>query len=326
MVDAASAGTESIRHAAFLYRTQDEFTKAVLDFVEAGIGAGEHVLVAATGPNLLRLQARLDDQNEFLTWADMTSSGSNPRRVTSAVRLFAEEHRGQPVRFVQEPAWPSRPAGELCEVIRHEALVNLALAGTPAAVLCAYDLRLDAGTILGAQRTHPVMIRDGHEKASVSYAAGVVIPAECDGPLSSPPPGAVAITYRQNQREVRRFAADYARPAGLSPDRTGDLVIAVGELAGNTLTHTSGPGTLTMWMADGEIICQIEDTGQITDPLAGTRRPDAADPSRGRGLWVVDQLCDLVEMRTGPTGTVIRLHMCPARRPAAPGVTWLGRH
>lgn len=325
MADAASGGAESPRHAAFFYRTQAEFTKAVLDFVQAGVSAGEYVLVAATGPNLPRLQERLDHRNEFLTWADMTSSGSNPRRVTSAVRLFAEEHRGQPMRFVQEPAWPSRSAGELCEAIRHEALVNLALAGTPAAVLCAYDLRLDAGTIMGAQRTHPMTIRDGRQAASVSYAADVVIPADCDGPLGSPPPGAVALTYRDNQHEVRRFAADYARLAGLSPDRTGDLVIAVGELAGNTLTHTSGPGTLTMWVADGEIICQIQDTGQITDPLAGTRRPDADDPGRGRGLWVVHQLCDLVEMRTGPAGTMIRLRMCPARRSAVPGMTRLRR-
>jgi anti-sigma regulatory factor (Ser/Thr protein kinase) len=309
MGNAAGPGAERLRHAAFLYQAEAELTAAVLSFIEAGVSAGEHVLVAATGPNLYRLQARLDHRNEFLTWADMSSSGSNPRRVTSAVRMFAEQHPGQPIRFVQEPAWRSRPAGELFEAIRQEALVNLALAGSQAAVLCAYDVRLDAGTITGAERTHPMMIREGHQQASASYAAGGLIPAECDGPLSHPPPGAVALTYRHDQRAVRHFAADRARLAGLSLDRTGDLVIAVGELAGNTLTHTGGPGTLTMWQVDGEIICQISDSGQITDPLAGTRRPHAADPSRGRGLWVVDQLCDLVEMRTGPGGTTIRLHM-----------------
>jgi anti-sigma regulatory factor (Ser/Thr protein kinase) len=309
METAAGPGAESLSHAAFLYRTQAEFTAAVLDFIEAGVAGGERVLVAATGPNLHRLQARLDHRNEFLTWADMSGSGSNPRRVTSAVRMFAEQHPGQPIRCVQEPAWPSRPAGEVCEAIRQEALVNLALAGSQAAVLCAYDVQLDAGTITGAERTHRVMIRDGRHEASASYAAGGLIPAECDGPLSRPPPGAVALTYRHELRAVRHFAAGRARLAGLSPDRTGDLVIAVGELAGNTLTHTGGPGTLTMWAMDGEIICQISDSGQITDPLAGTRRPGPADPSRGRGLWVVDQLCDLVEVRTGPGGTTVRLHM-----------------
>ena len=176
-------------------------------------------------------------------------------------------------------------------------------------MLCAYDLQLDAGTITGAERTHPVLIRDGREEASASYAADGLIPPEYDGPLSSPPSAADVLTYRHDQAAVRRFAAGHARVAGLSPDRTGDLVIAVGELAGNTLIHTAGPGALSVWVADGEIICQIQDGGQISDPLAGTSRPDASDPSRGRGLWVVDQLCDLVEMRSGPGGTTIRLHM-----------------
>jgi hypothetical protein len=29
----------------------------------------------------------------------------------------------------------------------------------------------------------------------------------------------------------------------------------------------------------------------------------------GKGLWVVNQLCDLVQARTGPAGTTTRLHM-----------------
>ena len=134
--------------------------------------------------------------------------------------------------------------------------------------------------------------------------------------LDDPPPGTVTLIYRENQAAVRRWAADRARRAGLAPERVGDLVIAVGELAGNTLLHTSRPGTLTIWEADGKIICQVQDSGQINDPLAGTRRLDPADPGRGRGLWVVNQLCDLVEMRTGTGGTTIRLHM---RLPAQPG-------
>jgi hypothetical protein len=39
-----------------------------------------------------------------------------------------------------------------------------------------------------------------------------------------------------------------------------------------------------------------------------SRRP-APDASHGHGLWVVHQLCDLVELRTGASGTTIRLHM-----------------
>lgn len=187
--------------------------------------------------------------------------------------------------------------------------MNLALAGRPVSVLCAYDLRRDAGTITSAERTHPMVIQDGRWRPSGSYAADAVIPAECDEPLSSPPREAAVLAYRQDQAAVRRLTGERGQQAGLSPGRAGDLVIAVGELTGNTLAHTSGPGTLTIWLTSSEIICQVEDTGRISDPLAGTRRPDPAAYERGAGLWVVNQLCDLVEMRTGPGGNTIRVHM-----------------
>jgi anti-sigma regulatory factor (Ser/Thr protein kinase) len=85
-------------------------------------------------------------------------------------------------------------------------------------------------------------------------------------------------------------------------------VIAVSELAANTWRHTDAGGTLHIWAADGEVLCQVHDSGHISDPLAGRRRP-IPEAGRGHGLWVVNQLCDLAELRTGSTGTTIRLHI-----------------
>ena len=56
-----------------------------------------------------------------------------------------------------------------------------------------------------------------------------------------------------------------------------------------------------------EILCQLHDQGQIADPLAGRVRRDPE--SRGHGLFLVNQVCDLVELRTGRAGTTVRLHM-----------------
>jgi anti-sigma regulatory factor (Ser/Thr protein kinase) len=103
--------------------------------------------------------------------------------------------------------------------------------------------------------------------------------------------------------------ASRAQRAGLPPRRVGDLVIAVGELAANTFAHTSGPGTVTLWATESEIICQVNDSGHISDPLAGRLKPDPVKAGGGRGLWVVQQVCDLVEIRTSGAGTAIRLHM-----------------
>lgn len=100
-----------------------------------------------------------------------------------------------------------------------------------------------------------------------------------------------------------------AQRAGLLPHRADDLVLAVAELAANTLAHTGGPGTLTTWVTGSEVVCQTQDQGHLTDPLAGKVRPGPDGPCGRRGLWVVHQVCDLVEMCTSPAGTTVRLHM-----------------
>ncbi len=129
------------------------------------------------------------------------------------------------------------------------------------------------------------------------------------GPLSTPPDDAEVLRYRANLAEVRVFIAARALRAGLPPGRANDLVIAVAELAANTLVHTSGPGMLTVWVTDDEIICQVQDQGQIKDPQAGMARPAPDAPGGGRGLWVVSEVCEQIEISTGQDGTTVRVHM-----------------
>ena len=134
--------------------------------------------------------------------------------------------------------------------------------------------------------------------------------------LSTPPDDAEVLRYRANLAEVRKFTAARALRAGLPPGRADDLVIAVAELAANTLIHTSGPGTLTIWATDDEIICQVQDQGRITDPQAGMVRPAPDAAGGGHGLWVVHQLCDRVDISIGQAGTTVRVHMQRSLRPA----------
>lgn len=308
MAELAQAEVSRLRHAGLLYDSPGEFAAGVARFVQAAVQAGGPVLVACAGTSLDLLRPRLDGHGEVVTWADMREIGVNPARLIDRIRLFAGQHRGRATWCVQEPAWSARSPEELGEVIRHEALVNLALADVPVSVLCPYDMRLGTGLIASVERTHPALVRDGRRGPSSSYAANTV-PNECDLPLSTPPVIAETLRYHDDLSGVRDFAASRAQRAGLPPRRVGDLVIAVSELAANTFAHTSGPGTVTLWVTESEIICQVSDSGQITDLLAGRLRRDPAAAGGGRGLWVVQQVCDLVEIRTSAAGTVIRLHM-----------------
>lgn len=182
-------------------------------------------------------------------------------------------------------------------------------------ILCPYDVaRLPEEVIAGARRTHPVLISGGRTERSQAFACAEGMPAGCDSPLPGVPADATVAAYAQDLRPVRTLVGDEARQAGLPRSRAVDLVLAVSEVAANTLRHTSSGGTISLWPADGELICQLADTGHIADPLAGRRPPDRDHPG-GQGLWLVNQVCDLVEIRTGPDGTVVRLHM---RLPGSP--------
>lgn len=308
MAELAQARVSRLRHAALLYAGPGEFAVGVARFVEIAAQAGDPVLVACAGSGLDLLRPRLIGHGGMVTWADMRGIGVNPARLIDTISLFARQHHGRAIWCVHEPAWSTRTAEELREVIRHEALVNLALAELPVNVLCPYDIQLGTGLIASVECTHPELSQGARRWPSSCYTAGT-IPRECDQPLSTPQAGAETLRYRDDLAGVRAFAATRARQAGLPPRRVGDLVIAVGELAANTFAHTSGSGTLTLWATGGEVICQVNDTGHITDPLAGRLKRDSAVDGGGRGLWVVQQVCDLVQIRTSPAGTAIRLHM-----------------
>ena len=79
------------------------------------------------------------------------------------------------------------------------------------------------------------------------------------------------------------------------------------ELVTNALQHGTPHRRLTLWRTPTKVICQVENEGAISDPLAGRRclHPRAG---RGMGLWIVHQLSDLVEMRNGAR-TTIRAHL-----------------
>jgi anti-sigma regulatory factor (Ser/Thr protein kinase) len=129
-----------------------------------------------------------------------------------------------------------------------------------------------------------------------------------DSPPRPPPPGAMSYTYTTDLAAVRAVVYRYARQAGLPESRAIDLVLAVSEVAANTVRHAKSPGSLKIWYDSVEIVCQIEDEGTIPDPLAGQRQA-SLEAMGGHGLWIVNQVCDEVEIRSDETGTTIRLHM-----------------
>ena len=293
-----------LRHTALFYRSQPEYTDRVAAFIQAGLDRGEPALLALAGNRIRMIAACVASAPGEVAFADMAELGRNPARIIPEVRAFTDKHPGQRVRFVGEPVWPGRSLAEIREANKHEALLNLAFSRAEATILCPYDASGLADCVLAdARRTH--------QEPAASGAAATTwrdnLPPECDRPLEPPPAAAEALAYDTDLAPVRRLVERHAQRAGLGQERTADLVLAANEIAANTISHTTGGGVIHVWHTAEEILCQVHDDGRITDPLAGRVRHGPDD--RGHGLWLVNQVCDLVELRSGEGGTTVRMHM-----------------
>lgn len=300
-----AAADGRFRHAAWFYRARDEYLGGIRDFVQAGLACSEPVFVLIPG-------SQVPDGwlpgAPGVTVADMRELGGNPARLIPALRAFADRYPGRRVRYLGEPAWAGRSGAELREAARHEALLNHAFADIQIRALCPYNAtELSAAVLADACGMHPTLHNQDGERANADYRGPAAWPDSLTKPLLAPA-SAQVLPYDGDLRPVRALVASAAGQAGLSPARCTDLVIAASEVAANTLRHTSGGGVVRLWATDVEVLCQVEDTGFITDPLAGHWRP-AGDLPGGQGLWLVNQVCDLAEIRSSELGTTIRLHM-----------------
>ena len=102
---------------------------------------------------------------------------------------------------------------------------------------------------------------------------------------------------------VRRWA----EASGLSPRRSGRLAAAV---RGVTQAGAGGTGrteVLQLWQDGSALICQLQDSNHLQDPMVG-RRAAAQESPFGRALRLANDTCDLVQVRSGARGTTIRIH------------------
>ncbi|HKN94383.1 MAG TPA: sensor histidine kinase [Thermoleophilaceae bacterium] len=302
------------RHAAVFYDGDASYVDRLVPFIRGGLEVGEPVLVMVPGPKLDLLRDALGDQATEVRFADMLEVGSNPARIIPAWGDFAAAHAGsgRRTRGVGEPIWSGRTAAELVECQRHEALINVAFEGAAAMdLVCPYDENaLEPEVLEEARRSHPVTLDAcGTFHDCSTYVGTRTIAKPFARPLPDVPPGAARLEFDPSGLPaVRVFVAAHAAAAGLSAERCEDLALALNELATNSIRHGGGSGSLSIWTDHEAVVAEVRDRGQIDRPLAGREQP-APGQVGGHGLWLVNQLCDLMQMRTFSTGSVVRVHM-----------------
>jgi anti-sigma regulatory factor (Ser/Thr protein kinase) len=301
----------AFRHKALFYEGIDGFMASTLPFVREGVAAGEPVMVAVDEEKIARLREGLGEDADAVRFVEMRGLGRNPGCIIPAWREFVGEHgdNGHRLRGIGEPVWAGRNTSEIAECHQHEALLNVAFDdGPPWSLICPYDAAALPAEVLDAARaTHPIVGENGVTRRSTAYRDPRVDPL--GGELAPPPEQCQEVAFTiDDLATVRSMVGACARIAGLDRQRTADIVLAVNELAANSVRHGGGGGVVRSWREPEALVCEVCDSGWIDDPLAG-RHPLDDSRQSGRGLWLVNQMCDLVQIRSLRSGSAVRLHM-----------------
>ena len=300
---------QSYRHEAFLWRDRADFTATLVSFIEEGLEVGEPVMVALTPQHTRWLHDALSGPAlERVEFVDMARLGGNPARIIPAWRRFVAAHAEplQPVRGIGEPIWPGRHQQELLECQLHEALLNVAIdPDLPLWLICPYDVdTLSPAVVEEAHRSHPAIVEAGTHRGSAIYSGRAHVDALFAAELP-PPTGShreIAITADTLDR-LPAYVKLELYVAGLPIERAGQIAVAVKRLARDSLRRGSSSATVRLWGDPDAWICEVADDLTVTDPLLGRRVPT----NDHQGLWEANQVCDLVQLRSTPTRTTVRI-------------------
>ena len=292
------------RHEALVYRGMPGFLDAVVPFIRDGIDRDQPVMVAVIAPRIDALRAALGVDADRVLFADMAELGGNPARIIPAWRDFVDTHcgGGEPIRGVGEPVWAGRRHSEIEECQFHEALLNLAVSpDTPLWLLCPYDAdALDAGVIDEAHRSHPAIVEHDNYRGSTTYGGAYHVGAVFGRDLPAPAsPVRNLVVTGNDGPQVADWVRRWAEGSGLSAQRAGRLATAVRAITQASVSFPGRSEVLQMWQDGSALICQIHDADHLQDPMIG-RKPAGADTTRGQAVHLANQLCDLVQIRSGP--------------------------
>lgn len=295
-------------HMIYPYAGEQEYLSGTLAYIEHARAAGGNVIVAAPPARREALGAQLG-ADAGVTFVDTDALGRNPGRLIPAWRdWIGHLARTGAVHGINESVFSGRSSAQHGELRYQEWLLNLAFAQVPAlALMCPVDTGGQEEAALDAlTRCHPLLWNGVACVPGATYLEGDYL----FEPLPEPEQPAEQMPYDLSSlHEAREKTLGWALGNGMAPVRAREFTLAVSEVASNSVLHGGGRGTLRLWRQAASLVCEMTDSGVITDPMVGQTRPPE-DQLGGRGLWFVNQLCDLVQIRSAlGRGTRIRLWM-----------------
>ena len=304
------ATSTGFSHEAMLYDDIDGFVTRTASFIREGIRRDEDALVVLNAEKNDLLRAEIG-ATERVRFADMATVGHNPARFDPGVEgLRRRCHRRR--RQVPRGGRADLGGPVPCRARRMRTARGSAerrLRRFPAwRLLCPYDASdLSDSVLREAERNHPV-VWIGMPCVRAPCTAGSTTRRNRCIPDWTTPETCwwSARTGCKILGAIRGTSRRIAKDMGFVDARVADIALVASELATNSVRHGGGAGWLRIWRSSAGLILDAIDAGSIAAPLAGRERPAGMDG--GYGLWIANQVADLVQLRMTETGSIVRAH------------------
>jgi hypothetical protein len=227
-------------HLAVPYGAPAELASRLAPVLVESLAAGAPVLAVLGAPERAALSAAVGTGAGGIEFADPERVHAVPA-FTVAVRWARLARRAAGTRAVVVGQHLDLPDRGPEHWARLDIALNVAIDGLPVTVLCACGR-----AVASVEQTHPLLLTDAGTRRSEQYRS----PPEAvvDYPPPPPPelgPPDVDLAFTAAELPVlRRRVSAAADTAQLDEERGADLVLAVNELASNSLGHGPGTGTL----------------------------------------------------------------------------------
>lgn len=303
----APAAVGGAQHEVLLYSSAADLASQLAPRIGSALAVGDPVIAVVDAPSRAALDTALGPAATDIDFQD-------PAQVHSVPSFTVATRWARLGRRVTEPGRRATVVGQHVEELdcdpghwaRLDIALNVAIDGLPVDVLCPY--RSPGADIPRLYATHPLLFTHLGPEPSPGFR----LPHE--SVIEYPPPPPVDLGPHDTEMEfdgtglgpVRHRVAGVADAVGLDADRVDDLVLAVNEIAANSVEHGPGRGRLRLWITDRQLVAEVADLGRMDVPFPGMVAPHAAG-ARGRGLWLACELCDVLQVWSDERGTVFRL-------------------
>lgn len=302
---------QSYRHEALFWHDAASFTAAMVPFVTDGLAHDEPVMLALVPEHEGWMRDALPGDTPEVTFVDMSRLGANPARIIPAWQQFLDTHavRKRPARGVGEPIWSGRRSEELLECQLHEALLNVAIdPEIPFWLVCPYDtVHLGAEVLEEAYRSHPVIVEAETYTGSARYGGRDHVDLMLGSELAALDGHPLSTEFTpDNVNRLHAYLKLELYVAGCSAERAADLAEAVQSLAQGSIRRGASSAEVRIWVQPHAVVCEVVDDTVVSDLLWGRRVPSEVDHD---GVWLTNQLSDLVQTRSTPYGTTVRVYL-----------------